>query len=486
MAIQGEDIKFIGTQSYSSATGSNKINGAIYFTDDENGSIVVNGKVYGTTNSDLMSTPTSGSLKQYIDDVATGAADGSTGALTSAKQYTDEKIGALDKTDVANSGQYVSAVSQADGKITVSREELPTITVSQSGTSTNPSDIYPIISISADGHLITYTTPSTPLATKDYVNDFVSSEISNLVNGAPDAFDTLKEIADWINGDGVNATELSDSIAKTVKSVSATNTWTNSKTDTMMYTYLTYTLSSGTTYNFSLEIPYAVSSTPGVVTPGEYLQMENESSKINFNSSSFIDDHKASKSKLGFVQVGKGITVDTNGVISVEIDQVEGTIESSTYTTNLYGGNANYLVYQTATNKTGFIASGTNGQVLKMVNGIPAWSADINNYNKVGVAASTSGVTYLVSSTSNDEDKTLNYSSKVYVNNANGALYATYLYENGTSLSNIYLKQSDYTTSSNIINQNITNITNDIINLIAYIDALDADVADIKTYLQWQ
>lgn len=74
---EGDGIKFIGTKTYSTATGSSKINGAIYFTNDINGSIVVNGKIYGTANSDLMSKPTQGELKKYIDDVATGLVDGS-------------------------------------------------------------------------------------------------------------------------------------------------------------------------------------------------------------------------------------------------------------------------------------------------------------------------------------------------------------------------------------------------------------------------
>lgn len=41
----------------------------------------------------------------------------------------DAAIKALDVTDNAVNGQYVSAVSQTDGKITVSRADLPTATV---------------------------------------------------------------------------------------------------------------------------------------------------------------------------------------------------------------------------------------------------------------------------------------------------------------------------------------------------------------------
>lgn len=460
MAIQqGEDIRFIGTQSYSIATGSNKVEGALYFTTDTNGSIVVNGKTYGTTNSDLLSAPTKGALKEYIDDVATGASEGSAGALSSAKQYTNEKIAALDVTDTAVAGQYVSAVSETDGKISVTRAKLPDLT---------------------------------NFATIDYVNN----NIAYVIDNAPENFNTLKEIADWINGDGVNATELSTAVAKAVKSVSVSNTWTDSTIDNTLTTTLSYTLGTGTTTNVDLSIPYALSNKAGVVTPGKYLTMSTASSAINFDTTKFFEDTQnyASKDKYGFIKVGDGVKV-SNGVISVDIEAVEGTIsyaEYSDFAHDIVGGDANYLVYQTAEDQTGFIAPGTNGQVLKMVNGKPAWGSDTNNYNKVDVTASTSGVTYLVSSTSGNGDKSLNYSSKVYVNNGTGALYATnvyassYLYENNKKLSDIYLNKADYNNSSNTVNNKITNITNDIVELTSYLSEIGSEVSDIKTYLQWE
>ena len=49
--------------------------------------------------------------------------------------------------------------------------------------------------------------------TAGQVTSTVNLAVSNLVNGAPSTFDTLKEISDWINGDGVNATELASNLA---------------------------------------------------------------------------------------------------------------------------------------------------------------------------------------------------------------------------------------------------------------------------------
>jgi hypothetical protein len=65
--------------------------------------------------------------KSYADGLAknydaSGAADT---ALTNAKSYADQKVAALDKTDTAVSGEYVSAVSEEDGIITVTRAPLP-------------------------------------------------------------------------------------------------------------------------------------------------------------------------------------------------------------------------------------------------------------------------------------------------------------------------------------------------------------------------
>lgn len=54
--------------------------------------------------------------------------------LASAKSYADNKVGALDVTDAAVAGEYVSSVSQEDGKIKVSRVALPTYSLVEGAT----------------------------------------------------------------------------------------------------------------------------------------------------------------------------------------------------------------------------------------------------------------------------------------------------------------------------------------------------------------
>lgn len=80
-----------------------------------------------TSASGLMSAADKTAL-----DTLKGDADGSVkkqvaAALSTAKGYTDTQIQALDVTDTAVEGEYVSAVSETDGKISVSRVSLPTV-----------------------------------------------------------------------------------------------------------------------------------------------------------------------------------------------------------------------------------------------------------------------------------------------------------------------------------------------------------------------
>lgn len=52
-------------------------------------------------------------------------------SIKSASKTADDAIKALDVTDTAVVGKYVSAVSETDGKITVTREDLPTLSVKE-------------------------------------------------------------------------------------------------------------------------------------------------------------------------------------------------------------------------------------------------------------------------------------------------------------------------------------------------------------------
>lgn len=95
------------------------------------------GKAHEHSNKDVLDGITAAKVtawdaaeqnaKDYADGLASNydAAGAATTAETNAKSYADQKIAALDKADAAVSGQYVSAVSETDGVITVTRAALP-------------------------------------------------------------------------------------------------------------------------------------------------------------------------------------------------------------------------------------------------------------------------------------------------------------------------------------------------------------------------
>ena len=78
-----------------------------------------------------------------------------------AGEVAAAKIGDLDKSDTAVAGEYVSAVSQTDGVITVSRAKLPTIPdlVHTDSTATTPTaeSVSVVSDIDVSGHTITDT-----------------------------------------------------------------------------------------------------------------------------------------------------------------------------------------------------------------------------------------------------------------------------------------------------------------------------------------
>ena len=90
-------------------------------------------------------------LKDAVEALK-GNSSASTSGETSvegAKRYTDGKIAELDFTDAAVENEYVSSVSEADGKITVSRTAIPIIGV----TDTKENDKF-VTSIKLEGNIV--------------------------------------------------------------------------------------------------------------------------------------------------------------------------------------------------------------------------------------------------------------------------------------------------------------------------------------------
>jgi hypothetical protein len=99
------------------------------------------------------------------------------------------------------------------------------------------------------------------------------------------------------------------------------------------------------------------------------------------------------------------------------------------YSNNLNGGAAGSLPYQTGSNATAFIAAGTNGYVLTMVSGSPAWAALPATGVTIVDDTSTNAVRYLTfTSATSGNITTENVSStRLQFNPSTGALTSTSL-----------------------------------------------------------
>ena len=116
--LKDKQIRLVGSENFAYATGSKYTQGHIHFTTDEHGSIVVNGKVYGTTDASYV----------YVGsyNVPTYVANTAANTLKLSYAYTDAKINALDGNPLAGNvnGNFVSYVAQKDGNITAYKDTL--------------------------------------------------------------------------------------------------------------------------------------------------------------------------------------------------------------------------------------------------------------------------------------------------------------------------------------------------------------------------
>lgn len=128
--------------------------------------------------------------KSVVDGLKTtvDALVGENGTVESVDKKIQSAIGALDITDEAVDGKYVSAVSQENGAIKVSRAALPTLNATAGTHVESPKDTITVITgVSATGHTIT-TTSAAEVATKDYV-DKVKTDVET-VTGIVEELDT--------------------------------------------------------------------------------------------------------------------------------------------------------------------------------------------------------------------------------------------------------------------------------------------------------
>lgn len=154
---------------------------------------------------------TSGLVKE-VDDIRADL-EGLSGGAGSISTQINNAIAELDVTDAAVEGQYVSSVSETDGKITVTRVDLPDYTEvydakGAAAAAENNAKAY------ADGLASNYDAAGTAagldaimsarVAALEAIDhnqiaaDAAATAVAGVIDGAPEAFDTLKEVAAWI------------------------------------------------------------------------------------------------------------------------------------------------------------------------------------------------------------------------------------------------------------------------------------------------
>ena len=212
-------------------------------------------------------------------------------ALSTAKGYTDTQIQGLDVTDTAEAGKYVSAVSETDGKISVTRESLPSVSaITSSGKA--------IISVSQSNGKISATTGAISAANVN-VADASNHFTATTVEGVLDELYTK-------SGEGaavtVTSAEGSGNVLKT------------------------YTIKQGGSNVGTIDIPKDLVVTSGSVVKGNWVSgsfTESESGKgtalklvianqkdpIYINTLDLVKDHTA----------GNGIAISDTNVVSIKV-----------------------------------------------------------------------------------------------------------------------------------------------------------------------
>jgi hypothetical protein len=143
---------------------------------------------------------------------------------------------------------------------------------------------------------------------------------------------------------------------------------------------ITNTGVSAATYGSASSVPvFAVNA------QGQLTSVTNTNIAINGNqiTSGTIGSSYLSGSYSGITGVGTlGDLTVTNAIVG----SITGNAATATTATNLAGGATGSLPYQTASNTTGFLAAGTNGQILALASGVPSWID-----NQTGTVTSVSG-----------------------------------------------------------------------------------------------
>lgn len=174
-------------------------------------------------------------LKEAVEGLKGNPSTSTSGetSVEGAKRYTDGKIAELDFTDAAVENQYVSSVSETDGKITVSRTAIPIVGV----TDKKENDKF-VTSIKLEGNIVKaeraqitssqvsrVATDITGVTVEDALKEVKDSSIVSLSSTTPsDGTSVLKKYTLTQNGEKIGDIDIPKDLVVTSGSV-VKGTW---------------------------------------------------------------------------------------------------------------------------------------------------------------------------------------------------------------------------------------------------------------------
>ena len=218
-------------------------------------------------------------------------------SVEGAKRYTDSKIGELDVTDTEVANEYVSSVSETDGRITVSRTAIPIIGVTDT---------------KEDGKFVTSI---------KLLDNTVQAERSQITSSQVSREATTDIASTNVEG------ALSE--VKAYSTVTLTSTTTSDGTSSILKKY-TLTQNNGKHVIGDIDIPKDLVVTSGSVVKGTWnenvfteeesgngtalkLTIANQEAPVYINTLDLVKDHTG----------GNGISISDTNVISVKLNDGE-------------------------------------------------------------------------------------------------------------------------------------------------------------------